>query len=191
MITRKLLLPLLTAAALVSSSATASHASAVNRLAATPEDPCPSGYWPVATASGPLQMSSNDAPPTLNIRLVCYHPTTKQITPIPAGQEIKQEVLGVWATSEAALSDHTLRNENTSWPYDNDTANASYKPFTKAYGQYTMPEEGWNNLKNTGKPDTWGVLYWKTVVCHRHPGETDPTGCVTYQQPEVLFLDHI
>ncbi|MEU5869624.1 MULTISPECIES: hypothetical protein [unclassified Nonomuraea] len=189
MIIRKLLLPMLTAAALVS-SATISHASVADRLTPTPQNPCPSGSLSASIASGPMEISSSDAAPTLNIRLMCYNWTTKKLAPIEAGQEINVEVLGVWATSEAALWDETLRNENTSWPYNSDTAKPSYKNFTKAYGQYTMPDEGWNKLKNVGKPDTWGVLYWQTWVCHRNPGDPEPSGCILYKQPELLFIDH-
>ncbi|MDQ2588060.1 hypothetical protein [Saccharothrix yanglingensis] len=190
MIVKRILLAVLAAVA-VASSATAAHAQEASRLAATPENPCESGYMPVSSASGPLQVTSSDAPPVLNIRLMCYHPTTKRLVPIAAGQAIDLEVLGVWATSEAALNDETLRNASTSWPYDADTARGSYKNFTKSSGQYPMPEEGWNNLKNVGRPDTWGVLYWRTMVCHRHPGQEDPDGCVIHQPTDLLFIDHI
>ncbi|MEU4223601.1 hypothetical protein AB0F17_04855 [Nonomuraea sp. NPDC026600] len=190
MIIRKVLLPLLTVAAVLS-SATVSHASVANRLTPTPEDPCPFGTVHVSIASGPLQMSSSDPAPTLNIRLMCYNSTLRRLTPIPAGQAINLEVLGVWATLEAALGDDTLRNENTSWPYDNATANASYQTFTTASGQYTMPAAGWNKLKNVGKPDTWGVLYWHTMVCHRWPGDTEVSGCIINEPTKLLFIDHI
>ena len=156
--------------------------------ATDPTTPCGSKA-PVALVSGQVELNSNvDAPPTLNVRLVCLEsPIRGDVSPIPSDRAIKLEVTAWWATSIAVLNGTEPRTEDNMWPYNLETSEMSFKTFTKASGKYTMPTQGWDRLKLVGRPGPFGILYWIVYVCSKRPPEG---GCVSYGDPSLLIVDH-
>jgi hypothetical protein len=158
----------------------------------TPEHPC-GRKLTVVEASGPVQLNSNvDPPPTLSIRLVCCEPTLSGCpgrSPIPAGQEINIKVLGMWATSYAVLVGSEPRTKDNAWPYDLDSFNNGLKIFTSDSGDFTMPADAWQRLKQVGRPGPVGFLYWSAWSCSPDPNDPKaPPSCIITSDPQMILI---